>query len=72
MVQVSTPYSLVNIHVNYTYALSTYKSAAQAIEQGIADQDISSIQQSVSLMNSGSNLLNEAIVMLNEFIAVRS
>ncbi len=69
MVQVPTPYSTFNIHYNYTYALSVYKSAAQAIDQGIADQEISSIQQSVSLMNSGTNLLNNSINMLNVFIA---
>ncbi|MCJ7763762.1 MAG: hypothetical protein MUO90_01185 [Dehalococcoidales bacterium] len=72
MVQVPTPYSTFNIHYNYTYALSVYKSAAEAIDQGIADQEISSIQQFVSLMNSGTNLLNNSINMLNEFIVGRS
>ncbi len=72
MEQVSIPYSMFIIHYNYVYALGAYKSAAEAIEQGIADQDISSIQQSVSLMNSGTNLLSEAIAMLNEFIAEHS
>jgi hypothetical protein len=72
MEQVSTPYSMFDIHYNYLYALSAYKSAAEAIEQGIADQNINSIQQAVSFMNSGTSLLNDSITMLNEFIAEHS
>lgn len=72
MVQVSTPYSTFNIHYNYIYALSAYKSAVEAIDQGIADQDTNSIQQAASFMNSGTNLFNNSISMLNEFIAEHS
>jgi hypothetical protein len=72
MEQVSTPYSMFAIHYNYLYALSAYKSAAEAIDLGIADQNINSIQQAVSFMNSGTSLLNDSITMLNEFIAEHS
>jgi len=72
MVQVSTPLSTFEIHYKYTYALSLYESAAEAIDQGIADQDINLIQQAISFMNSGTNLLNNSLVMLNEFIAEHS
>jgi len=69
MVQVATPFSMFEIHYNYTHALSVYKSAAQSIDQAIASQNVGSIQQAVSLMNSGTNLFNNSIAMLNEFIA---
>jgi hypothetical protein len=72
MEQVSTPLSMFDIHYNYLYALSAYKSAAEAIDQGIADQDINSIQQAVSFMNSGTTLFNDSIAMLNQFIAEHS
>jgi hypothetical protein len=72
MEQVSTPYSMFEIHYNYLYALSAYKSAAEAIDLGIADQNINSIQQAVSFMNSGTGLLNDSITILNEFIAEHS
>ena len=66
---VSTPYSMVNIHYNYVYANSAYKSAAQSIDYGITTQGTDSIQQGVSMMNSGADLFNNSINMLNEFIA---
>jgi hypothetical protein len=72
IVQVSTPLSTYEIHYHYTFALGLYKSAAENIDQGIADQNIYSIQQAVSLINSGTSSINNAIDMLNNFIAENS
>ena len=66
---VSTPYSMVNIHYNYIYATSAYKSAAQVIKYGIQEQSVESIQQGISLINSGTSLFNNSINMLNTFFA---
>jgi hypothetical protein len=66
---VATPYSMVNIHYNYVYATSAYKSAAEAIKTGILDQNGDLLQQGVALMNSGAGLFDTAINLLNEFIA---
>jgi hypothetical protein len=70
--QVSTPYSLFEIHYNYNYAIGVYKSAAQTIDQVIAEQDTGLLQLAVSYINSGTNLLTTSINMLNNFIAEHS